>query len=58
VRETFTPGSIHRCWYDPSHPERAVLQRGISPYYGFAFFNLILFTIGRVMRRSRRLTFV
>ena len=52
IRDRYTPGSEHPVWYDPSHPEEAVLERGISPYYLFAFFNLILFGMGRVIRKS------
>lgn len=52
VRERYVPESRQEIWYDPKHPEKAVLQRGISPYYVFAFFVLIMFGIGRSMGRE------
>lgn len=54
LRARYAPGSVQECWYDPNEPSNAVLQRGISPYYVFAPFLLIVLAVGRMLFRQGR----
>jgi Protein of unknown function (DUF3592) len=49
VRDKYEVGTKQICFYDPFNPSRAVLEFGVSPYYAFAFFALILLTIARTI---------
>jgi len=49
IREKYAVGTQTTCWYDPHDPSRAVLEFGVSPYYAFAFFALIMLTIARTV---------
>lgn len=52
VRDKYVVGSMQTCWYNPANPSQAVLAFGISPYYAFLPFVLILLVITRTIRAS------
>lgn len=52
IRDKYEAGTKQTCFYDPINPSRAVLEFGVSPYYAFAFFALIMLTIARSIAAS------
>lgn len=46
IVDRYPPGALVPCWFDPAHPDEAVLSRGFSPSYLLGLFPLVFLAVG------------
>ncbi|HEX4499506.1 MAG TPA: DUF3592 domain-containing protein [Thermoanaerobaculia bacterium] len=46
IVDRYPPGALVPCWFDPAHPDEAVLSRSFSPAYLLGLFPLVFLAAG------------